>query len=186
MDICKSPKRCSSSFSLPILCIRIQFVAQTILHKQYRYRWRCGCCSSIDWLVLGNEFHRLATNHPLPCHISMDPPHFWALAIRYKDDYSNAEVPMLPVIEGTKVTGYQWFFMPFKYGLRLLFCSSSRYGSCLLDNCNSNGGNFTLFSFQVMINPTKKSAMRLFGFSISYITILFSLMAVDQLVRSGF
>ena len=47
-------------------------------------------------------------------------------------------------------------------------------------------GAIFLFSFQVMINPTKKSAMRLFGFSISYITILFSLMAVDQLVRSGF
>ena len=42
------------------------------------------------------------------------PPHFWALAIRYKDDYSNAEVPMLPVIEGTKVTGYRMVLYAFQ------------------------------------------------------------------------
>ena len=44
----------------------------------------------------------------------MDPPHFWALAIRYKDDYSNAEVPMLPVIEGNKVTGYRMVLYAFQ------------------------------------------------------------------------
>ena len=50
----------------------------------------------------------------------MDPSSLWALAID-TDDYSNAEVPMLPVIEGTKLPDTEWFFMPFKYGLRLLF-----------------------------------------------------------------
>ena len=156
MDICKSPKRCSSSFSLPILCIRIQFVAQTILHKQYRYRWRCGCCSSIDWLVLSNEFYRLATNHPFPCHISMDPPHFWALAIRYKDDYSNAEVPMLPVIEGTKVTGYRMVLYAFQvWAASLIFVPVADMGVVYLITAIVMGAIFTLFSFQVMINPTK-------------------------------
>ncbi|MET0904213.1 MAG: heme o synthase, partial [Acidimicrobiales bacterium] len=32
------------------------------------------------------------------------PPHFWALAIRYRDDYANADVPMLPVVESLRTT----------------------------------------------------------------------------------
>ena len=32
------------------------------------------------------------------------PPHFWALAIRYKDDYAAAEVPMLPVVASLRTT----------------------------------------------------------------------------------
>ena len=115
------------------------------------------------------------------------PPHFWALAIRYKDDYSNAEVPMLPVIEGTKVTGYRMVLYAFQvWAASLIFVPVADMGVVYLITAIAMGAMFTLFSFQVMINPTKKSAMRLFGFSISYITILFSLMAVDQLVRSGF
>ena len=115
------------------------------------------------------------------------PPHFWALAIRYKDDYSNAEVPMLPVIEGTKVTGYRMVLYAFQvWAASLIFVPVADMGVVYLITAIAMGAIFTLFSFQVMTNPTKKSAMRLFGFSISYITILFSLMAVDQLVRSGF
>ena len=115
------------------------------------------------------------------------PPHFWALAIRYKDDYSNAEVPMLPVIEGTKVTGYRMVLYAFQvWAASLIFVPVADMGVVYLVTAIAMGAIFTLFSFQVMTNPTKKSAMRLFGFSISYITILFSLMAVDQLVRSGF
>ena len=115
------------------------------------------------------------------------PPHFWALAIRYKDDYSNAEVPMLPVIEGTKVTGYRMVLYAFQvWAASLIFVPVADMGVVYLITAIVMGAIFTLFSFQVMTNPTKKSAMRLFGFSISYITILFSLMAVDQLVRSGF
>ncbi|GIS38895.1 MAG: hypothetical protein Ct9H90mP11_02150 [Acidimicrobiales bacterium] len=111
------------------------------------------------------------------------PPHFWALAIRYKDDYSNAEVPMLPVFEGQKLPDTEWFFFPFKYGLRLLsFFPVADMGVVYLITAIFNGGNLHSLLLSSDENfPKKKSAMRLFGFSISYITILFSLMAVDQL-----
>ena len=33
------------------------------------------------------------------------PPHFWALAIRYRDDYAAADVPMLPVVVSARTTG---------------------------------------------------------------------------------
>ena len=115
------------------------------------------------------------------------PPHFWALAIRYREDYSNANVPMLPVIEGTKVTGYRMVLYAFQaWAISLIFVTVADMGLIYLISAILLGAIFTFFSFQVMIRPTQKSAMRLFGFSISYITILFTLIAVDQLVRSGF
>ncbi|MBB32401.1 MAG: protoheme IX farnesyltransferase [Acidimicrobiaceae bacterium] len=115
------------------------------------------------------------------------PPHFWALAIRYREDYSNAEVPMLPVVVGTKVTGYRMVLYAFQvWAMSLIFVPVADMGLIYLISAISLGAMFTFFSFQVMLKPTRKSAMRLFGFSISYITMLFSLIAIDQLVRSGF
>ena len=115
------------------------------------------------------------------------PPHFWALAIRYREDYSNAEVPMLPVVVGTKVTGYRMVLYAFQvWAMSLIFLPVADMGLIYLISAVSLGAMFTFFSFQVMLKPTRKSAMRLFGFSISYITMLFSLIAIDQLVRSGF
>ena len=115
------------------------------------------------------------------------PPHFWALAIRYREDYSNAKVPMLPVVVGTKVTGYRMVLYAFQvWAMSLIFVPVADMGLIYLISAISLGAMFTFFSFQVMLKPTRKSAMRLFGFSITYITMLFSLIAVDQLVRTGF
>ena len=115
------------------------------------------------------------------------PPHFWALAIRYREDYSNAEVPMLPVVVGTKVTGYRMVLYAFQvWAMSLIFVPVADMGLIYLISAISLGAMFTFFSFQVMLKPTRKSAMRLFGFSITYITMLFSLIAVDQLIRTGF
>jgi len=115
------------------------------------------------------------------------PPHFWALAIRYREDYSNAKVPMLPVVVGTKVTGYRMVLYAFQvWAMSLIFVPVADMGLIYLISAIFLGAIFTSFSFQVMLKPTRKSAMRLFGFSITYITMLFSLIAVDQLVRTGF
>ena len=115
------------------------------------------------------------------------PPHFWALAIRYREDYSNAEVPMLPVVVGTKVTGYRMVLYAFQvWAMSLIFVPVADMGLIYLISAIFLGAVFTFFSFQVMLKPTRKSAMRLFGFSITYISMLFSLIAVDQLIRTGF
>jgi protoheme IX farnesyltransferase len=47
------------------------------------------------------------------------------------------------------------------------------------------GAVFTAFSVQLLRDPSTKRAMRLFTWSITYITLLFGAMALDQLVRSG-
>ncbi len=109
------------------------------------------------------------------------PPHFWALAIRYKEDYSNAAVPMLPVVVGTKVTGYRMVLYALQvWAMSLVFVPVADMGIIYLISAISLGALFTFFSFQVMLRPTRKSAMRLFGFSITYITMLFTLIAIDQ------
>jgi protoheme IX farnesyltransferase len=47
------------------------------------------------------------------------------------------------------------------------------------------GGVFTYLSVQLLRDPTTARAMRLFTFSITWVTLLFAGMALDQLVRSG-
>ena len=72
------------------------------------------------------------------------PPHFWALAIRYKDDYSNAEVPMLPVIEGTKVTGYRMVLYAFQvWAASLIFVPVAEMGVVYLITAIVMGAIFT-------------------------------------------
>jgi len=48
------------------------------------------------------------------------------------------------------------------------------------------GALFTWYAVQLLRSATPERAMRLFSFSISYITLLFGAMALDQLLRSGF
>jgi protoheme IX farnesyltransferase len=47
------------------------------------------------------------------------------------------------------------------------------------------GAVFTVMAAQLLVDPTTKRAMRLFSFSITWVTLLFGAMALDQLVRSG-
>ena len=47
------------------------------------------------------------------------------------------------------------------------------------------GVAFLWFAVELLREPTPKNAMRLFTYSITYLTVLFAAMAVDQLVRSG-
>jgi protoheme IX farnesyltransferase len=130
------------------------------------------------------------------------PPHFWALAIRYRDDYATAEVPMLPVVESLhrtsiRIVGYTLLL----WALTLLFSPVAGMGHLYLGCALVLGGIFTWYALQLLRAPDpevsvsaagggsevqlRATAMRLFTWSITYITLLFGAMAVDQLVRSG-
>ena len=64
---------------------------------------------------------------------------------------------MLPVIEGTKVTGYRMVLYAFQvWAASLIFVPVADMGVVYLITAIVMGAIFTLFSFQVMINPTKK------------------------------
>ena len=114
------------------------------------------------------------------------PPHFWALAIRYRDDYAKVEVPMLPVVASlrttaTRILGYTLLL----WALTILFAPVAGMGALYLGTALVLGAVFTWFAARLLRDPTPKVAMRVFTWSITYITLLFGAMALDQLLRSG-
>jgi protoheme IX farnesyltransferase len=114
------------------------------------------------------------------------PPHFWALAIRYRDDYAAAEVPMLPAVVSLKATSVRILaYTVLLWGLTVLFAPVAGMGNLYLGTAIVLGAVFTGFSIQLLRQSTPQMAMRVFGWSITYITLLFGVMALDQLTRSG-
>ncbi|MBN2623488.1 MAG: protoheme IX farnesyltransferase [Acidimicrobiales bacterium] len=114
------------------------------------------------------------------------PPHFWALAIRYRDDYARAEVPMLPVVASLRTTAVRiLLYTLLLWALTLLFAPVAGMGDLYVGAALVLGAVFTWYAVRLMRDSTPKHAMRVFSWSISYITLLFGAMAVDQLIRSG-
>jgi len=114
------------------------------------------------------------------------PPHFWALAIKYRDEYSAAEVPMLPAVVSLHTTAVRIIgYSVALWALTLLFSPVAGMGHLYLGAALVLGGVFLWMAVRLLRQPTSKDAMRLFGYSITYITLLFGAMAADQLLRSG-
>lgn len=115
------------------------------------------------------------------------PPHFWALAIRYKDDYQAADVPMLPAVASLRTTATRivWYTL-LLWGLTLLFGPVADMGVTYYVAAIVLGAVFTGLAVQVFRRPEPALAMRLFGWSITYVTLLFGAMAADEIVRNGF
>jgi protoheme IX farnesyltransferase len=111
------------------------------------------------------------------------PPHFWALAIRYREDYSAAEVPMLPSVATEREVGNQIVvYSVIVWVLTLLFVPVADMGLLYTVSAVVLGALFTGMSVMVRIDPTAQRAMALFKHSITYVTLLFAAMAVDPLL----
>ena len=115
------------------------------------------------------------------------PPHFWALAIRYRSDYEAAEVPMLPAVAGLQATARRIV----AYTLVLWAASGVlvpvagmgvAYGVAAL----VLGAGFLALAVDVLRRPDPARSMRLFGWSNAYIVLLFGSVAADVLIRNGF
>jgi heme o synthase len=114
------------------------------------------------------------------------PPHFWALAIRYREDYARVDVPMLPVVSSLRTTAARiLLYTLLLWGLTLLFAPVAGAGALYVGAALVLGAAFTWHAARLLRDTTPRLAMRVFTWSISYITLLFGAMAVDQLVRSG-
>ncbi|HVF04213.1 MAG TPA: heme o synthase [Frankiaceae bacterium] len=115
------------------------------------------------------------------------PPHFWALALRFRDDYAAAGVPMLPVVRGTtetvrQVVLYSWLMV----AVSLLFHPVARMGPLYLVATLVLGALFLREAHGLAARARSGAPlhpMRLFHGSISYLTLLFVAMAADQLLR---
>lgn len=113
------------------------------------------------------------------------PPHFWALAVRYRDDYAAADVPMLPAVTSLARTARQVIgYSAALWVISILFAPVAHMGLVYLVSAVVLGAVFMAYAVQLRRQASAQAAMRLFGYSISYLTLLFSAMAVDQLVRA--
>ena len=112
------------------------------------------------------------------------PPHFWALSLRYKDDYAAAGVPMLPVVRGARETSTQiLYYTVLLVAVTLLLYPAGRMGALYLATAVALGGAFIWRAFELRRDLTGRRAIRLFSFSNTYLALLFLAMAVDAVVR---
>jgi len=111
------------------------------------------------------------------------PPHFWALALVKNDDYTQAGVPMMPVIAGAHETRKQIVLyslvlapvgvLPYSLGMASLFYG---LGAAVM------GAVFVGLSIMLYQQKTDAAAWRLFKFSVLYLFILFAGLVADRLV----
>ena len=111
------------------------------------------------------------------------PPHFWALAVKYKDEYSAADVPMMPSVASLESTSRQIVAYAIAvWAVGVAFGPVADLGWIYLATSVVTGGMFTLYSVQLLREPDSKKAMKVFTFSLTYLTALFVAMGVDVLV----
>lgn len=110
------------------------------------------------------------------------PIHIWFLSVSFREDYSRAGVPMLPVVVGTPtalriITLVSLVFLPFSLGIYLV-----RPGSfgLVYASIAAIGGIATIIgSFYVLTKPTEANAWRMFKISSPYLFMLFLGMIID-------
>jgi protoheme IX farnesyltransferase len=118
------------------------------------------------------------------------PPHFWALAVRYRDDYHAANVPMMPVVASLRRTTLEiLIYSVILWALTLLIGSSAHLGWIYAISATVLGAMFSFYALRLYRHARNDKAdvaeaMKLFHFSITYLSALFILMAVDVLVRN--
>ena len=118
------------------------------------------------------------------------PPHFWALAVRYRDDYEAANVPMMPVVASLRRTTLEiLIYSVVMWAVTVLVGPVAHLGWIYAITALVLGGLFTFYALRLYRHALNDradvgEAMRLFHFSITYLTALFVLMAVDVLVRN--
>jgi len=112
------------------------------------------------------------------------PPHFWALAVRYRDDYSAAHVPMLPsVADMAKVTRQILYYTVALVVLSFVLVPIAHLGLIYMAAAAVFGATFLTYAARLCSDPTPRRAMKLFGFSITYLSAVFIAMAVDAIAH---
>lgn len=110
------------------------------------------------------------------------PPHFWALAVKYRDDYAAAGVPMLPVVAGVEATTRQMMsYAVIMVLFSLALIPAASMGWLYLLTAIGAGGWFVVETIRTHLDSSR--AMKLFGVSTIYLSALFGAMLVDVLVR---
>jgi protoheme IX farnesyltransferase len=111
------------------------------------------------------------------------PPHFWALAITYTDDYAEAKVPMLPVTHGAREARRRSLvYSLVTVGASLALYLTGAVGVIYLVVAAVSGGAFLWLAWRQLGLASTRAAMRLFRYSTTYLAIIFAAMVVDRLI----
>ncbi|WP_420802380.1 heme o synthase [Streptomyces taklimakanensis] len=118
------------------------------------------------------------------------PPHYWPLSMKVKDDYARVGVPMLPVVAGNRAVArqivvYSWVMVAVSLALWPL-----GYVGWFYPLVAAVAGGWWLWEAHALqarakagITGAKLKEMRLFHWSITYVSLLFVAVAVDPFLR---
>lgn len=107
------------------------------------------------------------------------PSHFWCLAMKIRDDYADARVPMLPVLIGMQKTSkyilvntailLPYSLMLYAFGLGLVYTAIAA----------ASGGLMLVYHYKLTKNPTSEFAWKAYKVTAPYLTIIFVAVALD-------
>lgn len=109
------------------------------------------------------------------------PPHFWCLAIKTREEYTKARIPMLPVIYGDKVTAKYIFInslILIPYSISLYFFG---LGILYLAVAAASGTLMTIYHYKLLQNPNPEFAWKAYKVTAPYLVIIFIAIALDSL-----
>jgi protoheme IX farnesyltransferase len=110
------------------------------------------------------------------------PPHFWALAIRYADDYRAADVPMLPAVAPLEVAARKMISYTLALvATTLVLVPVAGMGWIYTAAATVLGAGFVGGTIALARRPSPAASMRVFAYSITYVTLLFGAITVDVL-----
>jgi protoheme IX farnesyltransferase len=118
------------------------------------------------------------------------PPHFWALSLRIKKDYAAAGVPMLPVVRGIAETSRQiGLYTILMVAISLILWAVARMGVVYLAAAVILGAIFLRQAYSLWRQGSSEEgstagAIRLYKYSISYLTLLFAAVAIDTILAA--
>ncbi len=108
------------------------------------------------------------------------PPHFWALSLLMKDEYAKVGIPMMPVVRGERETRRQiLLYTLLLYAIsQLPFCAGT-FGGIYLAASMALGGCFIVGAWLLYRRADRRTALRLYLFSLLYLALLFGAMVAD-------
>jgi protoheme IX farnesyltransferase len=113
------------------------------------------------------------------------PSHFWALSLYKTEDYTNAKIPMLPVVSGIKTTKINIFI----YAVILFFISIAPYflgyfGIAYFISSLFLGGYYVYLCYNLLVekDEEKKIARQIFVYSILYLFLIFTIILIDNIL----
>jgi heme o synthase len=108
------------------------------------------------------------------------PPHFWSLSLLMKDEYARVGVPMMPVVRGERETRRQiLLYTLLLYAVSQLPFCAGEFGVAYLIGSITLGLTFIAGAVWLYRRADRRTALRLYLFSLAYLALLFGTMVAD-------